>query len=188
MKICSYLLMGILLISTAHASAGGHETGIPWPKIIFHTINLVILISAIVYLEKKKKFLHNFFQNRHDNLKKALEEAEAEKRKAEEKYREYQGKLENIEKEIQALTELLRKDGNSEKELMLKNARDLAERMKKDAQMSADQEIAKARYELRKEAVRLAVQMAEEKLQKEMKDEDQDRLAEENINNIKELQ
>ncbi len=185
-KICSYLLMGILLISTADASAGGAEAGVPWMKIIFHVINLIILVFIIVRFGKKP--IQDFFQNRHDTLRKALDEAEAEKQKAEEKYREYQEKLENIEKEIQDITGLLRKDGSNEKELVLKNARDLAERMKKDAQMSAEQEIAKARYELRKEAVRLAVQMAEEKLQKEMKDDDQTRLAEENINNIKGLQ
>ena len=62
-----------------------------------------------------------------------------------------------------------------------------AERIKEQAKLSASQEVARAQAELRGEAARLAVQLAEQTLREKIKKDDQDRLVGEYLTKVVEL-
>ena len=66
-------------------------------------------------------------------------------------------------------------------------AKAAGERIKSQAQMMADQEIVRARSELREEASRLAVQLAEQTLKGAVRADDQDRLVGEYLTKVVEL-
>ena len=70
---------------------------------------------------------------------------------------------------------------------MLPKQKIAAEKIKDQAKTLADQEIVRARAELRDEAARLAVQLAEQTLKGAMRPEDQDRLVGEYLTKVVEL-
>ena len=57
-------------------------------------------------------------------------------------------------------------EGELERERILANAREMAEKITLEAEKSAANEVAKARAELRREATRMAIEIAEDILKK----------------------
>jgi len=87
---------------------------------------------------------------------------------AEKKFREYDAKLDKAAEEIKAMADMLEAQGLAEKERIIGDARKAAEKMKEDAPKRMEREMKKARDQLRAEAVRLSVEMAEEILKKQI--------------------
>ena len=71
---------------------------------------------------------------------------------------------------------MIKAQGLAEKEKIIESARITAEKMKEDAQARSEQELKKARSQLRAEAVELSVQMAEEILKKNIKKGDHENI------------
>jgi F-type H+-transporting ATPase subunit b len=70
--------------------------------------------------------------------------------------------LDKATEEIEAMAHLIRRQGLAEKERIIADAEKAAEKMKDDARKRMDHEMKMARQDLRDEAVRLSVEMAQE--------------------------
>ena len=95
---------------------------------------------------------------------------------AEKRYKEYQEKMERLTDEAKALKDSLIDEGNKEKARIVEEANKAALRIKEQAQFSAEQEIKKAREAIKEETANLIAEMTEEKLKREIKGSDQERL------------
>jgi len=114
------------------------------------------------------KKIKDFFGGRREDIKAALAKAVAAREKAEEKFKEYDERLNKAAEEIKTMAKMLEAQGLAEKERVISDARKTAVKMKEDAQKRIEQEINKARSQLRAEVVSLSMEMAEEILKKQI--------------------
>jgi F-type H+-transporting ATPase subunit b len=114
--------------------------------------------------------------DRREKIEKALADAEAAREAAERKLAEYSEKLAKANQEIDAIQATIRNEAELEKERIIAEATAASAKIRAQAEQAASQEIGRAKAELRQEAVRLAVGLAEETLKEKINKDDQDRL------------
>ncbi len=166
--------MTIILVAVKAWAAGGGEEHVDLKAQLidfgWRMANFAILLFILYKLMWKK--MKTFFAGRREGIKASLEEAEVVKAEAEKKFKEYDGKLKKAEEEIQGISAMIKAQGEEEKKRIIADAERSAVKMKEDATARMDQELKKARNELRLEASELAVQMAEDVLKKKVTKED----------------
>jgi F-type H+-transporting ATPase subunit b len=122
-----------------------------------------------------------FFSDRKKAIQEALDEAVKARQEAEKKYEEVGVMLKKAKEEIEEIHFSFTTEGQRERERIIKNAEREADKIKKQAEHTAVQEVKKARFALRAEAVDLAVSMAETLLTKNIKPEDQKKITQDFI-------
>ncbi|MFQ5428365.1 MAG: hypothetical protein ACE5EZ_05230 [Thermodesulfobacteriota bacterium] len=183
-KLAVILITGFLtslpLISMAAEHGEEHGgSGLGLWKII----NFILLVIG-VYLVWTK-VINPALDKRSAGIKKALEDAVRLREEAEKAALLYREKLAALETRLASIAEELRLEGEAEKERIINEARAAAARLKEQAKTTAEQEIKKARLEIRGEVAELAVKMARELLEKELRPEDQQRLIKDYISNLR---
>jgi len=174
LRIASSLFVLLLTASTSFAEEA-HRSDLL--DMIYRFINFAILFGALYVILAKP--LKEYLASRSDSIRKALDEARLVREAAEKRYKEYQEKMEKLTVEAKTLKEMLIDEGNKEKARIIEEANKAAQRIKEQAQFSAEQEIKKARQALKEETASLIAEMTEEKLKKEIKGSDQERLVRE---------
>lgn len=187
------IVMLVVLASTGFASGGeggehggGHGGAAQWKDFMWRCIDFAALVLIMVWAVKKAD-MKKALADRQAGIDKALREADEMKAAAEKKFAEYGAKLSQANKEAEELQKIIREDGLAEKARIVAEAKIAAEKIKDQAKVMADQEIVRARTELREEASRLAVQLAEQTLKSAMRPDDQDRLVGEYLTKVVEL-
>jgi len=148
----------------------------------FRTLNFVIFVGILYWLLRDK--IRDFFSGRRTDIKTSLEEAVAAKEEAEKKFKEYSTKLDKATEEIEGISGMIRTQGLTEKDKIIENAKITSEKIKEDAKARIEQETNKAKSQLRAEAVELSIQMAEEILKKNVKEEDHEDIVEDYLKNL----
>ncbi len=162
----------VLLPTLVFANSGG---GSPFNSdLLWKTINFVVLVVAIVIVWKK--FLKKLLENRADDIRAQLAEAEIKRKEAEAKLAEYKKKEAGFAVLIAEAEARIKKDAELEKEKIKAEAAAMVEKLKEQARHTAEQEIERARVALKKEAALLAMEMAKTIIAKEIRADDQDRL------------
>jgi len=187
------IVMLLALVTAGFASGGesgghggGHAGAAQWKDFMWRCIDFAALVLIMVWAVKKAD-MKKALADRQAGIDKALREADEMKAAAEKKFAEYSAKLAQANKEAEELQKVIREDGLAEKARIVAEAKIAAEKIKDQAKTMADQEIVRARTELREEASRLAVQLAEQTLKNAMKQDDQDRLVGEYLTKVVEL-
>jgi F-type H+-transporting ATPase subunit b len=121
-----------------------------------------VLAGLLYWLMADK--VRDFFSSRQDDVKTTLQGLAVAKEEAEKKFAEYNARLDKATDEIQAMADLIRQQGLAEKDRIIADAERAAVKMKDDASKRMDHEMKMARHDLREEAVRLSVQMAQDTL------------------------
>lgn len=116
-------------------------------------------------------------RERHERIKKDLEEGARLRAEAQRRVDEYGRKLASLDAEIDKLVGTIRAEAEAEKRRILADADARAERMKRDAEMQVQAEIQRVRLVLEREAVVAAVTLAEKLLIDKTTDVDQKALA-----------
>jgi len=170
----SFLLfiLPIVLISVVAYASGGEGEGSKKEMLIdfaWRVANFIVLIWFLYWVAAKK--IKEFFFERRQNIKTAIEEKLAEKEETAKKFREYSAKLDKATEEINNIFEMIKAQGTVEKEKIIEDAKKAAEKMKEDAQTRMEQEFKAAKNQLRTEAAQLSVEIAEELLKKNIKPE-----------------
>ena len=163
------LTIALTLCNTmAAASSGGSPSHGErnWIDFAWRTFNFAVLAGLLYWLLAAK--VKDFFSGRQDDIKKSLIEADLAKGEAKRKFAEYDGKLEKATAEIKEMEETIHLQGVAERERIIAEALRNAEKMKDDARKRIEQEMHRARHDLRAEAVHLSVLMAEEILRKQV--------------------
>lgn len=166
-------LLALLVACPAQAAEGGVR------DLVFQLINFVIFVGALVFFARKP--IQSYFANRRTSIRAELEEASGLLQAAESRYADWQRKLIDLQQE----TERIRNDGirHAEEDAakIVADAQAAAERIHRDAEAVVEQELRRARGELRAEAAALATEMAERILRERLIDSDRERLLDEFI-------
>jgi F-type H+-transporting ATPase subunit b len=191
MRVTKTLLLTLALMALftglVYASGGEHQvdSGVLFKDFLYRVFNFVIVVGILVYFLAKP--LKKGLSGRREEIEKALAEAEQIKRNAEAKFAEYDQKLASANAEIAEISAGIKREGELEKEKIITSAREMAIKIEQDAEKAVALEIAKARKELQTEAVRLAVELAEELLKTNFTSEDDTRLIDEYMQKVGEL-
>lgn len=183
----------VALVSSGFASGGeggahggGHGGAAQWKDFMWRCIDFAALVVILVWAIKKAD-MKKALADRQAGIDKALREADELKAAADKKFAEYTARLAQANKEAEELQKVIREDGLAEKARIVAEAKIAAEKIKTQAKVMADQEIVRAKTELREEASRLAVQLAGQTLKSAMRPDDQDRLVGEYLTKVVEL-
>ena len=184
------LTLGIvLLVSVVAFASGGTEhhadSGVLLKDFLYRVLNFSIVVALLIYFLRKP--LKKGLAGRSEEIEKALSDAKKAKKEAEAKFAEYDLKLNQATVEIAEISASIRREGELEKQRIIENAKAMAAKIEADAERTADIEVAKAREELQREAVQLAVALAEDLLKKNFTKEDDTRMIDEYIQKVGEL-
>ncbi len=136
--------------------------------------NFIILIGALAYLSTK--YGGPFLKSRQENISRGLAEADVKKTEANRRAAEVDQKLATLDTEIANLKTQMREEQAQEaKRLADRNAAELA-RIQQQAEQEMEAAGKSARLDLQAHAAKLALELAEQKLQTEMTDDVQHRL------------
>ena len=186
------IVLMIVLAATGFASGGesshgsGHGGAAQWKDFMWRCIDFAALVIVMVWAVKKAD-MKKALADRQAGIEKALREADEMKAAAEKKFAEYNTRLAQANAEAEQLQKVLKEEGLAEKSRIVAEAKAAAERVKEQARMMADQEVLRAKTELREEAARLAVELAGQTLQGAMRPDDQNRLVGEYLTKVVEL-
>jgi len=187
----SLFLLLVLLAAApvaALASNGGEATGhvaIPWWEIFKQAVNVGILVAVLVYFLKKP--LSSYLKERSELLRKSIDDAAKARAEAAEKLSAIQARMARLSGEIEELNRRMEGEAGDE----AKRLHDLAQaeiaRVREQSRFAAEQEVKKAREDLRREAADLSAAAAEEMVKKSVTPDVQERIVRENIDEIKEV-
>jgi len=171
-------LQALLLLFASPALAAGGEG----PGIVLPALNLLLLLGVLFYFARKP--ILEFFAGRRKQIRKELEDAEALRREAEQRYTTWQRKIAELDAEHQTIREQSRSRAESEHAQIIADARATAARIRQDATAAIEQELRRSRAILHEEAADLAVELAGNLLREQVDDRDRERLVTEVIERI----
>ena len=165
--------------SGAHQGGGAH---IPWGEIIKQAINFLILAGVLVYFLRKP--LSSFLKERSELLRKAIDDAAKARAEAAEKLAAIEARTAKLADEIAGMNAKMDVEAAAEARRLQETAAVEISRIRAQAEFTGEQEVKKAREELRREASLLSARAAEEIVRKTLSPEDQERLVRENLEKI----
>jgi F-type H+-transporting ATPase subunit b len=167
------VLLGMLVWSTVAicwAAEGEHHAEFNPMEELFRWINFIVL--AIVLYVVLSKILPRALQDHRHHIQQAIEEAKASRATAERLLRENQQKTANLQQELNQLQEQAAQERAELARRMEVEAQQLATRIVTQARLEVERATERARQSLREEAAALTVQIAEDILRREVRDED----------------
>jgi F-type H+-transporting ATPase subunit b len=167
------------------AEEGAHhvDTAAQMKDFAWRCLDFAALVVIAVWALKKAD-VKGTLAARRSGIERTLKEAVEAKEAAEKKFKEYSERLDQANKEIEVISANMKREGELEKERIIAEAKEAAARIKAQAETAAAQEVLKAKDELRAEAAKLAVEIAEQKIVKNIAKGDQDKLVGEYISKV----
>jgi F-type H+-transporting ATPase subunit b len=184
-------LLLVVLAAAGFAAEGGEgahhvDTAKQLKDFAWRVLDFAALLALVIWALKKAN-VKGTLAARQASIDKALQEAVEAKAAAEKKFAEYSEKLAAANKEIDEIYAAIRTEGEAEKARIIAEARTTADKIREQATQAATQEVLRARTELRGEAARLAVKLAEQTIKEKIVKDDQDRLVGEYLTKVVEL-
>ena len=133
----------------------------------------ILAFFGFKYLSKP---LNDFVALRAEKIRDELDEAQRARREAEERLSQFKEKAAGIDAEIEELRQKTCSDIDHEQKILLEEARQAAEHIRTHARDTIHLEVSKAKADLHTEAVRLAGEIAEDLILRNVSPEDQKRL------------
>jgi F-type H+-transporting ATPase subunit b len=169
-------LFSFLLALPAYASDQSADS---LQSFIWPAVNLVILLAVLVYFARKP--LQAYFEKRRSDIAGELQSSADELATAESTYAKWQRRMIDLEGELDEIRATSRQRAEAERERIIQDARATAERIQHDGTIAIELELRRAREILREEATQLAIELAGERLSREVTEADRDRLIDEFI-------
>lgn len=166
--VISLVMVGF---STPAFAGGGSAVG--------QAINLILLFAVLAFLTRKP--IGKMLSSRSQAIEAELEASQAELVSAQAKLEEVNAKLANMGSKIADMEEKAKNEIEAMQKDILANAERDANRIKESAKRSIDEELARAKMALQKEAVLAAVELAAETIRKNITDSDNKRLSDDLI-------
>jgi len=168
------------------AEEGGAPRGggvhIPWGEVIKQAINFLLLAGVLVYFLRKP--FSSFLKERSELLRKAIDDAAKARAEAAEKLAAIETRTAKLADEIAGMNAKMDVEAAAEARRLQETAAVEISRIRTQAEFTGEQEVKKAREELRREASLLSARAAEELVRKTLSPEDQERLVRENLEKI----
>ncbi|MBN2358355.1 MAG: hypothetical protein JXR83_02820 [Deltaproteobacteria bacterium] len=175
--------LGLLLLpALALASeAGVHATGINWwatdphqPALGWLLVDFAIFVALLVAFARRP--LREFVRTRALGIRRAIEEAAAQRAAAERTAAELAQRLTDLDRELKALREDIVRSGERERAQLQADAERTAERMQREVGQQTESELARVKDELHAESMRRAIEVAEQTLRARLTAADHQRL------------
>ncbi len=179
------ILVGLhtfIIAGSAFAAGGGDGDHDPMMEAAWQGFNLLIVLGVLVYFGRGP--VGEFFATRRSDIQKDLSEAADLLSQAERRNADLQRRLGDLSSELEDISESTTRRAEEESERILAEARATAERIRNDAHTAVDQELRRAKSELRDEAATIALELAAEKLSNNVSDADRERLMDEFITRV----
>lgn len=181
---------GSLAVSLCAAAAfaaeeggtGGGGVHIPWGEIIKQAINFLILAGVLVYFLRKP--ISSFLKERSELLRKGIDDAANARAEAAGKLAAIETRTAKLADEIAEMNAKMDIEAAAEARRLQETAAAEISRIRVQSEFTGEQEVKKAREELRREASLLSARAAEELVRKTLSPEDQERLVRENLEKI----
>jgi F-type H+-transporting ATPase subunit b len=148
-------------------------------------INFVILFGGLAFLLNKP--VRRFLSLKSEEKKRSLKEAEEGKLSAEEKRRTTEQRLGGLQAEAEGILEEAKSAGLKEKSKIGILAGQEVERIKRFTQQEIEAQVKSGVHELKEYAAELAARLAEERLKKDLTEEEHSRLIDRSIDRLQEL-
>ena len=158
----------IILMSSSPAFAA---EGVP---VIAQIINTGLLFALLIFLTRKP--IVKSFTRRANNIKDDLEQAQIALKQAEQNNRKLKEDLEKMSNEIKELEVQAQKDAEMLKKELTEKAKQDIEKIKVAAKQAIQNEVQSAKFELKQEVVKIAIELAENQLRKQIQQDDQSNL------------
>jgi F-type H+-transporting ATPase subunit b len=175
------LIMSLAFASYAFGSGGGEEGehGSLLKDYMWKIINFGVL--AFILFKFARKPLQNFLQKRTELIEKTLSEAKEAKEAATKALREVDERLKVKDSEIEAILAAAKKSGGHERDSIVAESDKLKAKILEQAKTNIEYELKHAKEAIKAEAVELAMELAEKKLQEKLTKEDQSKLLDESL-------
>jgi F-type H+-transporting ATPase subunit b len=189
-KFYGYLLFALCsLLFTASfvIASGGGEGAEAEPSLfkayLWPVINFIILVVLLTYAMKKAD-IKGFFRKRTELIEQSLKEAREAKELAQKALAEVEDRLKMIDKEVEEIIASAKVSGEKEKARLVEEGDKLKEKILEQAKTNIDFEVKQAKATIKKEAVEIAMELAEKKLREKLTKEEQLKLLEESVAKI----
>jgi F-type H+-transporting ATPase subunit b len=185
LRVVGPLAVSLCAAAAFAAEEGGAQHGgvhIPWGEIIKQAINFLILAGVLVYFLRKP--FSSFLKERSELLRKAIDDAANARAEAAEKLAAIEIRTAKLADEIAGMNSKMDVEAVAEARRLQETAAVEISRIRDQSEFTGEQEVKKAREELRREASLLSARAAEELVRKTLSPEDQERLVRENLEKI----
>jgi F-type H+-transporting ATPase subunit b len=181
--LAAFLCVAAVASASSEGGApGGGGVHIPWGEIVKQAINFLLLAGVLVYFLRKP--LSSFLKERSELLRKAIDDAAKARAEAAEKLAAIETRTANLADEIAGMNAKMDVEAAAEARRLQEVAAAEISRIRSQSEFTGEQEVKKAREELRREASLLSARAAEEIVRKTLSPEDQERLVRENLEKI----
>lgn len=150
--------------------------------LFWHLFNLALILGVIGYLARRPVL--DAIKTRAHDIRKEITETARARDEARQRHEELGARLSKFEDEVAQMKAQAADDAKQEEQKLIERARTEAERIRQTAERSIRDEVTRAQIALRKEAVDLAVQLAEQTLRSEVGPDDHKRLARQFLDSI----
>jgi len=144
------------------------------PALGWLSITFAIFVFGLVRAAKKP--LQTHLLTRADTIERAMIEAKKAKEAAERRAKDAEQKLAALEGEVKKMQADFEAQGKAEADRIKSAAEDMAKKIAKDSEDTIAAEVERAREQLRAEASRLALQVAEERIKQMLTPADDEKL------------
>lgn len=171
----------LFLIPTAQAGGGG--AGGDLNAIAYHALNLFMLIALLTFLLRGK--IKDALANRAAGVKRDIDDSNQLRKDAQLRFAELEARLSGFEGELTKMREEAEVAAASERDSIMARAEEDAARISESAERTIRDETERARQALRREVAILSVDIARERLEKQVNADDQKRLAKDFVDTVK---
>ena len=183
----SALALLLLLLAASVVAASGKESELnaeyAWDQ-FFKFFNLALVLVVLFLLLRKP--VANFFRERARKIDESLEAAEISRREAEAKLAEVEGQIAGLERKMEEIRQTAHQEGEAEKARIIEAAEREAERILASAERNIENRTRAAKAELKAYAAGLAIEQARELLRERIDDDEERRLLERLLGDIRE--
>jgi len=148
---------------------------------------LNFLILAFFLVKFLKEPIRRFFQESIRGIRDKLQGTEEAYLGAEQELEATEKRLESLGEEIQKLEHTIGELGKRERDKIIANARQTAEQMMEKAKLEAAYSVEQAKSQLQREVLDEAVMIAEQSIRKAIDKQDQKRLVDEYLQDLKQI-
>lgn len=160
--------------------AAGHGGGAQ--EFFGKVLNFIILFGGLAFVLFKP--LRAMLRQRTDDVRRTLDDSEAERRQAEEKLKTAQARLAGLASEVEAMKKSAEADGRAEQEKIRNLAAKEAEKIKTLTKADIESRVRAGVRELKRHAAALAVERARARIEKRMNPETEAALIEQAIKDL----
>jgi F-type H+-transporting ATPase subunit b len=136
--------------------------------------NLILVLTVLVWVARKP--LANFFASRSQAIKDQLAEAQKARLEAEARLAEISSRMSSLEEELLGIRTVAEREAQQEYQLQIAGAERDAQKIMDRTRREIEGMTRTAQLELRAHVSELSVQLARQKIQSEMTDDDHRRL------------